>query len=132
MFKIHRKIKYALISLKYIQARPHDDLTTAKEICVRFKIPFDPTSRVLQIMAQNGILDAEQGAHGGYRLAADLACISIYELSRLVVGPLAVADCCTDEQKCDRMTDCVLKAPMASLNARLIKVFKEISISEMI
>ena len=132
MFKIHKKVKYALIALKYMRSKPKDELSTAKEICTRFDIPFDPTSRVLQIMTQREILRAEQGAYGGYRLVGDLSKISLFDLTRMIIGPFAITDCCTEGEKCERITICVLKEPMAKLNTRMIKVFKEIKVSEMI
>ncbi len=65
MFKINRKIEYALIALKYMSHKAPGQITSAKEICDMYNTPFDPTSRVLQIMAQHGIVQAEQGAKGG-------------------------------------------------------------------
>jgi Rrf2 family protein len=132
MFKIHKKVHYALTALKYMKSRPKDELMTAKEICTRFGLPFDPTSRVLQIMTQKGILKAEQGAYGGYRLVGNLAKISLYELTHMIIGPLVVADCCTEGATCERVSACDLKDSMARLNARLIKVLKELKVSEMI
>ena len=132
MFKIHKKVKYALIALKHISSRKSGQLATAKEICQKFDIPFDPTSRVLQLLAQHAILKAEQGAYGGYKLQSDLKALSIYELSRIVVGGLAVADCVAENGDCERLENCVLKGAMAKLNTRVIKTFKDMSVSEMI
>lgn len=132
MFKIHKKVKYALTSLKYMKKRPSKELSTAKEICAKFCIPFDPTSRALQIMTQHGILEAVQGAYGGYRLVGDLGKVSIYELSRMIVGSISVTDCTSENCECDRLDACVLKEEMGRLNARLIKMFKEIKVSEMV
>lgn len=132
MFKIHKKVKYALLSLKYMTAKPKDELTTAKEICQFHNIPFDPTSRVLQIMTQNQILEAEQGAYGGYRLKGDLNKVSLFDLSKMIIGPFAVTDCCEGIHDCERMESCALKAPMGKLNVRMIKVFKEVKVIEMI
>lgn len=133
MFKIHKKVKYALIALKYIAARKAPQLSTAKEICTKFKIPFDPTSRVLQLMAQKGVLKAEQGAHGGYRLQGNLKALTIYALSQMVVGGgLSVTDCAAEQGGCHRENDCVLKGAMAKLNDRVVKAFKDVMVSEMI
>ena len=132
MFKIHKKVKYALIALKHMSRLKEGQLTTAKEICTQFDIPFDPTARVLQLMAQKGILKAEQGAHGGYRLIGDLQKLTIYGLSQLVVGGLAVTDCASSKGACDRLDACVLKGAMAKLNARIVAAFKDVSVREMI
>ncbi|MBF0593987.1 MAG: Rrf2 family transcriptional regulator [Candidatus Omnitrophica bacterium] len=133
MFKIHKKVKYALTSLKYMKKKAVKELSTAKEICAAFKMPFDPTSRVLQIMTQHEILEAVQGAYGGYRLVGDLDKVSLYDLSRMVIGPIAVTACCSsDEPDCERVDACVLKTEMGRLNSRLVKLLKEIKVSEMI
>jgi Rrf2 family protein len=132
MFKIHKKVKYALIALKHIASLDPEDLTTAKEICTRFDIPFDPTARVLQLMAQHGVLKAEQGAHGGYRLVGDLDKLTIYALSQMVVGGLSVTDCASPKGACDRGHACVLKGAMAKLNVAVVKAFKAVSVREMI
>ncbi len=132
MFKIHKKIKYALIALKEMSLKKKGQLTTAKEICGKFDIPFDTTSRVLQLMVQHGVLKAEQGVHGGYRLVADMDKLSVYELSRMVVGDIAVADCVSRKGGCDRLESCVLKGAMARLNTRIVATFKDVMVQEMI
>jgi Rrf2 family protein len=132
MFKIHKKVKYALIALKHMSACKPKELVTAKEICTRFDIPFDPTARVLQLMAQKGVLKAEQGAHGGYRLVGDLDKLTIYGLSQMVIGGVAVTDCVSEKGGCHRVDECVLKGAMAKLNARIVGAFKGVSVREMI
>ncbi len=132
MFKIHKKVKYALIALKHISAQKPEYKVTAKEICTKFSIPFDPTSRVLQLMAQQGVLKVEQGVHGGYGLKGDLDRLSVYALSQMVVGGLAVTDCVGDEVSCERAEHCVLKGAMTKLNLKVIKAFNDVMVSEMI
>ena len=63
-------------------------LTSAKELCEIYSTPFDPTSRVLQIMTQKEILNAVQGAHGGYQIIGDLSRISLRTLSDMIAGPI--------------------------------------------
>ena len=132
MFKIHKKVKYALIALKYMKERPDNELSTAKEICIRFDIPFDPTSRVLQIMTQHDILEAAQGAQGGYKLKGDLTKITIFDLSQMITGTLALTDCCSGEADCDRLDDCVIKEQMSRLNSKILTLLKTVKVSEMV
>lgn len=132
MFKLHRKVKYALTALKYMQGHKASALVTAKEICAEYDIPFDPTSRVLQIMAQHKMLEAAQGACGGYRLVADLSQYSLYDLSAMIEGDMSVTECSGKAGACDRTESCVLKRSMSKLNDKVLKVFKDFKISEMI
>ena len=39
---MNRKIEYALIALKYMRHKNADEVTSAKEICAMYEIPFDP------------------------------------------------------------------------------------------
>lgn len=132
MFKINRKIEYALISLKHMSAKT-TGLTSAKEICDIYQVPFDPTSRVLQIMAQHGILQAEQGAKGGYRITRPLNLVSLKELSELIIGPIEITNCFHGEiSNCEISCNCQIISPMLNLNDRITGLFKEVSVSDLL
>ena len=133
MFKVNRKVEYALISLKHMRSASLDKLTTAKEICDAHKTPFDPTSRVLQIMTQNGILEAAQGARGGYRIIRDLSKVSFFELAEIITGPVQVSNCLNQKKShCNLMTCCNIIRPMWNLNAQLTKFLKTFSIYDLL
>lgn len=133
MFKINRKIEYALIALRHMSAKTQGQLTSAKEVCDIYHTPFDPTSRVLQIMAQQGILKAEQGAHGGYQIIKDLSKISIYDLTQMIEGPIQIVNCFHGNYShCDITSSCNVIAPMLNLNERIDGLFKTINVYELI
>jgi Rrf2 family protein len=133
MFKINRKIEYALIALRHMSAKTQGQLTSAKEVCDIYHTPFDPTSRVLQIMAQQGILKAEQGAHGGYQIIRDLSKISIYDLTQMIEGPIQIVNCFHGNYShCDITSSCNVIAPMLNLNERIDALFKTINVHELI
>ena len=133
MFKINRKIEYALIALKHMSHKKPGQLTSAKEICDIYRTPFDPTSRVLQILSQNGILQAEQGARGGYLIVKDLNTLSLRELSLLIVGPIEIANCFHgDYSTCDISQTCHIISPMLTLNEKINVVFDTVMIGDLI
>lgn len=108
-------------------------LTSAKEICDIYKTPFDPTSRVLQIMTQHGIMRAEQGAKGGYILIKDLRQFPLQELSDMIVGPIEIANCFHDDHsQCGITSTCHIIAPMLNLNEQIQKLFNTIMVSDLI
>lgn len=133
MFKINRKIEYALIALKYMSSKHPGQLTSAKEICNVYQTPFDPTSRVLQIMAQKGILQAEQGAHGGYQIIRDLSKVSLAELTSMIAGPIEIANCFHGNYSdCGLTGSCSVIGPMLNINEKISSLFKDIVISDLL
>jgi len=133
MFKINRKLEYALIALKYMSRKTPGQLTSAKEICDLYHAPFDPTSRVLQIMAQQGLLHAEQGAHGGYQISKDLGKVTLGNLSRMITGPIKIASCFSGNYShCELNGSCSVIGPMLNLNERIVGMFDEIDVADLI
>ena len=133
MFKLNKKVKYALIALKHMRGKQADQLTTAKEICDAYQISFDTTAHSLQVLAQNGIVQAAQGAHGGYLLIKDLNDVSLRELNDIIVGPVQMADCLSDDmQDCRCIKNCIVISPLLLLNEKIQKFMEGISIGSLI
>ena len=133
MFKINRKIEYALIALKHMSLNHPGQLTSAKEICDIYHTPFDPTSRVLQIMAQHGILSSEQGAHGGYQITKDLSKATFSDLIEIIIGPMEIVNCFHEHYShCELTSSCNVIAPMLKLNEKMNDLFKPVTHQELI
>lgn len=133
MFKINRKLEYALISLRHMSAKAPGQLTSAKEICDIYHTPFDPTSRVLQIMAQHEIVRAEQGAHGGYQILKDLSKFTLQDLTQMIEGPIQIVNCFHGNYShCDITASCNVISPMLNLNEKIAALFKSINVKDLI
>ncbi|HOW36186.1 MAG TPA: Rrf2 family transcriptional regulator [Candidatus Omnitrophota bacterium] len=133
MFKVNKKVEYALIALKHMSSAYPGKLISAKDICDTYKTPFDTTSRVLQIMAQRGILKAELGAYGGYQIQKDLSRITFLELTEMILGPVEIANCIHDGRSpCDLASGCNVIAPMLILNSKMVELFKTITVRDLI
>jgi len=135
MNKINRKVEYALIGLKHMRSKAPGELTSAKEISQLYGCPFDATSRVMQILAQKGVLKSEQGAHGGYMLTKDLTRLSFYDLSEMILGPVMVARCLHesgDEPSCEIRETCNIVSPVQTLNRRLVEFYRGLTVAELL
>ena len=133
MFKINRKLEYALISLRHMSSKAPGQLTSAKEICDIYHTPFDPTSRVLQIMSQREIVRAEQGAYGGSQILKDLSKLTLFDLTRIIEGPMQLVNCIHgDNSHCDMTSQCNVISPMLNLNERIAELFKTINVNDLI
>ena len=71
MLKITRKVEYALIALRHLQANKEGQLSSAKEIAKAYGIPQELLAKILQRLAQEDIIIAVKGAAGGYKLVTD-------------------------------------------------------------
>ena len=132
MNKLNRKTEYALMALKYMSGKYSGQLTSAKEVCDATGGPFDAIARVMQIMAQKGLLKSEQGMHGGYLIVRDLSKVSFFDLIEMVLGPMGVAKCIQSSAVCDLMDQCNIQSPVAILNRRLKEFYSNLSLQELL
>ena len=131
MNRMNRKLEYALMALKHMSGKIPGQLTSAKEVVEATGSPFDATARVMQVMAQKGILKSEQGAQGGYLIVRDLSKVSMLELIEVLLGPLGVVKCLHGESKCELFSSCNILTPVAVLNKRLMDFYKSLPVSEL-
>lgn len=121
------------MSLRHMAAKYQGELTTAKEISDTYRTPFDVTSKVMQIMAQNGLLKSEQGAYGGYLVLRDLSKISVYELIQMIEGPVAIVKCINEgPTSCEMHGGCNIISPVNTLNEKLVEFYKNLSVLDVI
>lgn len=134
MNKINRKVEYALIGLKHMRNKSPGELTTVKEISGLYGCPFDATSRVMQILAQKGILRSEQGAHGGYQITRDLSRVSFYEIMEMILGPVEIAKCLHDDSvsSCEMRGTCNIVSPVNTLNRKITEFYKSLTVAEIL
>lgn len=134
MLKVNRKVEYGLIALRHMHGKPRENITSVREICNLYGIPFDALAHVLSILNAKGILKSEQGTHGGYRLLENLKNINLAEFIGMIEGQLAWIECARDEAecKCGLMESCNIIGPMHDFNRRLIMFLKSITLDELL
>jgi Rrf2 family protein len=132
MKRLNRKVEYALMGLKIMAQKRPGELTSAKEIVKATGSPFDATARVLQQLAQKKILRSEQGAHGGYVVIRDLAKVSLYELMELILGPMAVAKCISEQSGCELRESCNIVSPVSILNRKVVEFYQGVTVGELL
>ena len=130
MFKINKKVEYAMMALRYIYTKSPDELTSVKEICEKFSTPFDVTSRAMQKMVSGGVLKSEKGAHGGYSRKMDLNDINFLDFMEMVVEPLSLVNCVEGESNCSMAASCNIMSPLVSLNKKMRVFFQSLSVQE--
>ena len=133
MIKITKNIEYALMALKFMKGKSEGELTTAREICDKFEIPFDPMAKVMQKLGQHNILTSIQGVKGGYQLKKNLSEVSFMALSKMIEGDKEAHDCFTaGHVDCQRSGLCNIKRPMKELHNKMTDFLERVKLSELL
>lgn len=134
MLKVNRKVEYGLVALKNMQAKPPGQLTSVREICDQYGTPFDPMAHVMRMLCTAGLVESAQGAHGGYRVIADLARYNVADFIELIDGHLALTECMKPEEecRCSLTNRCNIVSPMHALHNHLIFFLRSISIQDLL
>ena len=130
MFKINKKIEYALIVLKHFDDLELGEYSSARQISDLYHTPFDSTSKVMQIMNNNGVLKSAQGVGGGYLLACELSALPYLSLAQMIEGKTFEHNC--NELKCSLIETCTISGPVTKLNDYLNSFFKNLTIKELL
>lgn len=130
MIKLNRKVEYSLMVLKFMSERAPTELTTAREVCDRYKAPFDTIAKVMQQLNLASILVSVKGVKGGYYLNFDLSKLSVLALVELIEAKSFTVDC--HEGPCELLSTCNISAPIRRLNDYVTSIFTTLSVRELL
>lgn len=132
MFRVNKKIEYGIHALLHL-ANKTDQTACVREISSESFIPEALLGKIMQSLKNAGLVKAIQGTHGGYQLDRELQEINLLELTEILVGPIAVAECLEPKptEKCSMQPHCKIAHPMANLNQKIIRLFQSMSIEEL-
>jgi len=142
VLKVNRKVEYGLLALKHMSAKPQGELSTVREICECYGMPFDPLAHVLRVLNMKGLVQSEQGAYGGYRIAMDLALVPFADFVEMIEGQLAFAECVVrndaqcqqakGKKTCDIRSRCNIQTSMHVIHQRMVQALQSLNLKELI
>jgi Rrf2 family protein len=103
-----------------------DQVVQVKQLCEKYPIPFDTTSKIMQLLTKKSIFKSFQGAHGGHQLIKDLTQLSLLELCETIEQREFYVDC--SKGPCYLLDECNIQGPFQKLNQHLTFLFSEISV----
>jgi len=126
MLALSKKTDYALISLAYL-AEQAGRVASAREIGEGFNVPVAVVANILKSLQKKKILQSTRGVNGGYRIATDLAAVSLYELVAIVDRTDENCECAYDLE-----TASMQLGPVAALHLKLTRFLRDVKVSDLV
>lgn len=79
-----------------------------------------------------GLIASVRGAHGGYRLAKDLANITLRDIVCTLEGPLSVVECVHYPEVCSRADICVSRDVWSEVSEKMQDILQSLTLADMV
>jgi FeS assembly SUF system regulator len=131
MIRLSRLSDYGIVLMTQLAVRP-GVMTTAPELALTSGLPVPTVSKVLKLLAQDGLLGSQRGTKGGYMLGRPAAAVTVADIIRALEGPIALTEC-TDAEggSCEIEPSCPTRTNWRRINDAVIDALEGISLSEM-
>lgn len=130
MFKLSKKIEYAILALQYIASLTDGRVATVKEIAEIKVIPQPLLAKILQQLAKKELIQSVQGSHGGYALSRNAKDITLAQMMEAIEGPINIIDCAVDDHLCERDESCTLKNSLNPLQQQLSSYLHSVTLAD--
>jgi len=129
--RLTTKGRFAVTAMVDLALRHGGGPVTLAEISSRQKISLSYLEQLFGKLRRRGLVDSVRGPGGGYRLAKDMAAISVAEIILAVDEPINATQCagkenCRDEQKC------LTHDLWATLNERIFAYLESVTLRQLV
>ena len=129
--RLTTKGRFAVTAMVDLALRQGGGPVTLAEISSRQKISLSYLEQLFGKLRRRSLVDSVRGPGGGYRLARDMAGISVAEIILAVDEPIDATQCggkenCRDEQKC------LTHDLWAQLNDRIFSYLESVTLGKLV
>jgi len=103
------RARYGMRAMLDLAINGDDGLVLLKEIAERQEISKRYLEHIMTLLRNGGLVLAERGAKGGYRLARSPEEIRLDEIVEALEGTITPVDCVGDPSACEKADECVAR-----------------------
>ena len=93
-----------------------DRVWPAAELATRARLEPTTVAKVLKPLSHAGLVAGFRGANGGYRLARNVADVSLIAIVEAMEGPLEMTECSGEHSTCEHESHCGLPTHWRRIN----------------
>jgi FeS assembly SUF system regulator len=131
MLRISKLTDYATVILAYLAKQPQA-IQTTRVIATKTSLSVPTVSKLLKQLTRCGLLIAQRGSKGGYRLAKPAQQISIAQIIHALEGMIALTECSHHNNQCHVTQTCAVRHHWQRINHQIHATLMNISLAEMI
>jgi FeS assembly SUF system regulator len=136
MIILSKLADYGVIIATYLAGRETRDLAVgpvnAVTIAAETRLPQATVAKVLKLLSRGGVVAAARGAAGGYRLTRLASAITVAEVVAAIDGALAMTQCTSGAEPCDRLHFCPTRPHWHRINEAVERALDGITLAEMV
>jgi len=125
------KTDYGLIALKHMSTLSDQSLSNAREIATQFSLPPNLLAKILQSLSHSGIIEAQKGVGGGYRMAREPEDVTLTEIFESIEGPVHMVMCTREDGCCSVEDRCSVKNGLINLEQRFVEFFNSVTLADL-
>ncbi len=129
MLRISKLSDYAIVLLVSMAEQP-GYIVNAASLANSTGIAKPTVTKLLKILAADGLLHSALGRNGGYRLALPPAQISMQRIIEAIEGPIALTECNQDDSDCNLAGRCHPRAHWRLINRVVREALAGVSLAE--
>ena len=130
MLRMTRLTDYGIVLLTHFARHPQRLTRNAPELAAAAHLPQPTVSKILKILAREGLLLPHRGAKGGFSLARSPQDITVADVITALEGPIALTECSTHD-RCDIESLCPVVTNWRRINRAVLDALRGISLAEM-
>lgn len=131
MLKMSKLADYGTVILTALVGQP-EQVQSAAEVAASIRVPVPTVSKILKMLAREGLVISLRGARGGYRLARPPAQISVAQIISAMDGPIGLTECSIASGLCTQESSCAVRANWQRVNRVVLQALEKITLEQMI
>lgn len=103
-----------------------------RELASRQEISAKYLEQLLIPLKGAGLVKSVRGAKGGYALARDPRQVNVYDIVKVLEGPVTLVDCVEDPEYCRRQNHCAVHLMWAQMSKMLADHLAAITLADLV
>jgi FeS assembly SUF system regulator len=132
MIRMSRQTDYGIVLMTHFARIPEGVTLTARGLAVHTHLPRPTVSKILKLLAREGLLISQRGVKGGYRLSRSPEAISVAHMIHALEGPIAMTVCVDPSPgECEHESSCACRPSWQQINDKVRGALETISLAEL-